>query len=356
MEPDGKPQANGLHFMPHITRIVAFWLGVAAGVLSAQEPGKTPAKRDVKAEMAALAAAHKADLDDGAAGYKKWTSDLQAWYVAGLDKLQGETLKAGDLEGVLAFKAERERIAAGAETTQEQTQAMPAKLGKLRAAYESARKKVAGEAARRKAAASGKYLANLEALQKRLTVGGDLDDALLVKNEKEQFGMEEMLLRATEQVSQRQVMRTPILGGKGGTFHEDLPQPTLVLAGLRLGIGQDGRIKSLQPIYRNGAGDVDGNTFGQGERGTVLVAKPGYGVGAILLKPGDRLYGIQLTFMRILTASSALDQNDSYKSEWLGGPAGGDNLQSLNGAGHLIVGVSCRSAVDVDAMGLLVLP
>jgi hypothetical protein len=167
-----------------MTRIAALWLLIAAGITCAQE-SKTPSKPDAQADVAMLAGAYKADMDEVAADYEKWFTALQKWYLASLEKLQGERMKAGDLDGVLAFKAERERIAARAETTQEQIQAMPAALGKLRAAYEPALKKIMDEAARRKDAARSKRLAKLEALQKRLTINGDLDEALLVKKEKE---------------------------------------------------------------------------------------------------------------------------------------------------------------------------
>ena len=110
-------------------RIPALWLIIAAGILWAQEPAGAP---DVKSDLTVLETAYKADLDDVAADHEKWAAALKNWYLAGLDKLRAERIKDGDLEGVLAFKAERERIVAGVETTREQVQAMPEKLGKLR--------------------------------------------------------------------------------------------------------------------------------------------------------------------------------------------------------------------------------
>ena len=182
--------------METVTRLAAFWLVIAAAMLSAQEPAKAPANAetkattDAKATLAALAAAYKADMGEIAADYEKWFTALQNWYLAGLDKLQGETIKAGDLEAVLAFKAERERIVARTETTQEQVQSMPARLAKLRAAYEPALKKIVDDAARRKDAARARHLANLDALQKRFTTSVELDEALLVRKERDQFAVE----------------------------------------------------------------------------------------------------------------------------------------------------------------------
>ena len=171
-------------------RITALWLVIAAGILWAQEPAKAPAKPDVKSDLAVLEAAYKADLDDVAAEYEKWFAALQKWYLAGLDKLQAESIKSGDLEGAVALKAERERIAARAETTPEQIQAMPASLAKLRAAYEPGLKKIVDEAGRRKDAVRARQIGRLDALQKRLTLAGEFDDAVLVRTRKEQFAKE----------------------------------------------------------------------------------------------------------------------------------------------------------------------
>jgi hypothetical protein len=175
--------------MENVTRIAALWLVIAAGAICAQEP-KTASKPDAKADTAILAAAYKADMGDVAADYEKWVAALKNWYLAGLEKLQGERTKAGDLDGALAFKGEHERIAGDAETTQDQMQAMPPPLGKLRAAYEQALKKINEEVARRKEVARSKHLANLEALQKRLTIRGELDEALIVMKEKDRFAAE----------------------------------------------------------------------------------------------------------------------------------------------------------------------
>jgi len=176
--------------MRTVTRMCAFWLVIAAGLLWAQEPPRAPATPNGPADLAVLAAAYKADLDEVAADYEKWFAALQTWYLAGLDKLQAERIKTGDLEGTLAFKAERERIAARTETTREQVQAMPATLAKLRAVYEPALKKIVDEAARRKDVARSKHLAHLDALQTRLTTSGAIDEALLVRTEKDRFATE----------------------------------------------------------------------------------------------------------------------------------------------------------------------
>jgi hypothetical protein len=176
---------NNLPLMGNTMRVAIFFLPFIAGIIYAQEPVKPKVTPDKKADLSVLDAVFKANMDDVSTDYKKWLADLQKWYLAGLDKLQGERMKAGDLEGTLAFKAERDRIAGHVETTPEQIQAMPELLGKLRAVYEPALKKITDEAARRKDATRRKHLANLDTLQKHLTISGDLDGALLVKKEKD---------------------------------------------------------------------------------------------------------------------------------------------------------------------------
>jgi hypothetical protein len=161
----------------------------AAATANPSEP-KIEATPAVKAALAALLSSYAAAKETVAAQQEKWIGALRAWYLQDLTKLQGERTKAADLEGAVAAKTERERITAGAEPTREQIDAMPESLRRVRATYDPALKKGADELARRNDAAGRKYLADLEALQKRLTMGGDLDQAVLVRAEKERAAEE----------------------------------------------------------------------------------------------------------------------------------------------------------------------
>lgn len=170
--------------MGYAIRMVGIWLAAIAGILCAEEPAKPSASPAPKSELTTLTAFHKAELDEISKEYEKWFAALQTWYLGGLDKLFSERTKAGDLDGAVAIRAERERIAARTESTAGQIQAMPPLLAKLRAAYDPAKKRIDDEAARRISAARVKYAANLEALQKQLTMKSDLDQAMLVRDEK----------------------------------------------------------------------------------------------------------------------------------------------------------------------------
>ena len=162
-------------------------LAFAASVSCAQEPAKPAAKPDAAAEIKVVSAPYHAAVETVSAEYQKWITSLETWYLAELDKLQAARAKLGDLDGAIATKKERERMASHSPTTPEQIQAMPAPLRTLRTGYDQGLKKSADEGARRMDVARRKYLADLEALQKRITTTGDIDQALLVKAEKDRF-------------------------------------------------------------------------------------------------------------------------------------------------------------------------
>jgi hypothetical protein len=161
--------------------LVPLVLFLSACTLLAQ----APAKADAKQEIAALQDTQRKTLEAVAADYEKSFAALQTWYLAGLDKLMAETAKSGDLEAVLVIKNERGRVAEKKPTADEEVRTMPAALRQLRGLYAPALKRVEDDSARRKEAADRTYLTALDALQKRITMSGDFDQALLVKAERE---------------------------------------------------------------------------------------------------------------------------------------------------------------------------
>lgn len=100
------------------TCIPILCMAFATATLNAQVPASPPAAQDAAAQIAAET--------------EKSNTALQAWYLAGLDQLLSARAAAGDLEGVVAIKAERERMTNRQQTTPAQMQAMPAPLRKLR--------------------------------------------------------------------------------------------------------------------------------------------------------------------------------------------------------------------------------
>ena len=82
-------------------------------------------------------APYHAAVEAVSAEYQKWVASLETWYLAELDKLQAARAKLGDLDGAIAIKKERERMASHSPATPEQIQAMPAPLRTLRAGYKA---------------------------------------------------------------------------------------------------------------------------------------------------------------------------------------------------------------------------
>jgi hypothetical protein len=164
-------------------RIPILCLLFATGFLYAQNPASPAAAQDAAAQITALQAPLRAVAEET----EKNQAALQAWYLAGLEQLQSARAAAGDLDGVIIIKAERDRAGNREQTTPAQIHAMSAPLRKLRDTYDTALKKIAEDAFRRNDTARRKYLADLEALQKRITVSGNIDQALVVKAEKERL-------------------------------------------------------------------------------------------------------------------------------------------------------------------------
>ena len=175
--------------MKHHTFLLFTVIFGTCGVF-AQDFATPVSKPLASADIAALEVPYKATIQAVSEDSAKWQAALRTWYVAGLNKLLVERKTAGDLDGAVAVKAETDRVVAGTETTVEQINSMPGSLRKQRGLYDAQLKRIADEVAARTLPAQRKHLANLEALQTRITKGGDLEQALLVKAEKERFAAE----------------------------------------------------------------------------------------------------------------------------------------------------------------------
>jgi hypothetical protein len=143
-------------------------------------------------------------------------------------------------------------------------------------------------------------------------------------------------------------------GNPRDQFREAAP-PRGVLVGMRVGYIRDGdsKVGAIQPIYQVGKTYVEGKQFGKdAPPALTVVARPGYAIGAINTRAGLMLDAFQVVFMRF--QDGQLDPGDSYTTDWLGDPRGG-NDGTASGEGKLIVGVHGRSnGREVSALGLLV--
>ena len=99
----------------------------------------------------------------------------------------------------------------------------------------------------------------------------------------------------------------------------------------------------------------------KGETGSKEVreqARPGYAVGGMIIKAGDRegdakspANSIKLIYMRI--KGDQLYTADSYQSPLIGG-SGGIREIKIGGKGTFVVGIHGRAGSDLDAVGLVV--
>ena len=168
--------------------ILSILLLLVNGQIKAQSPAAPVGKTaDASAEIASLQAVYKTATERFDVERDKALAALEASYTAALERLQTERSSAGDLDGAVAVKAERERILAHTETAVNDIKAMSPAMRRLRDKYDSTAKSIAEDHTRRMTPAARKYYNDLEALQVAITKRGDVDGALLVKVERERF-------------------------------------------------------------------------------------------------------------------------------------------------------------------------
>jgi hypothetical protein len=129
-----------------------------------------------------------------------------------------------------------------------------------------------------------------------------------------------------------------------------------VLVGMRVGyveIFGGPKVGAIQPIFQDGNAYIEGQRSGRDiPPSMMLVARPGYAVGAINTRTGLTVDAFQVVFMRF--KEGQLDPGDSYTSDWLGDPRGGGPANATGG-GKLVVGIHGRSnGREINALGLLV--
>jgi hypothetical protein len=149
--------------------------------------------------------------------------------------------------------------------------------------------------------------------------------------------------------------KTQIMGGGGNAPFEETAPDGGLLVGFELGLQKffnNDVVRAMRPVFRAG----DKESFGT-QRGTVLdnvvpvIAKPGYAVGAIIVKAGATVDGMGVIFMKV-TPDGRLNPNDSYQSKWIGGQGGGAPQRLGNGTP--VIGVIGRTDQrDMTGLGLL---
>lgn len=149
---------------------------------------------------------------------------------------------------------------------------------------------------------------------------------------------------------------TALFGGRGGSEFREVHQDGL-LVGFEVASGRYGPgilvIRALRPIFRTPSGVKSGKFRGRpgsNPRRVTVVAKPGYAVGGVSVRTGDRLDALQVHFMQI--EAGRLNPDKTYSSSWLGGRDGG-RARRLAGDGKPVVGIVGRCGLEMDAIGLV---
>ena len=136
---------------------------------------------------------------------------------------------------------------------------------------------------------------------------------------------------------------TVIVGGPGGGPFRRIDPRGLPILGVRCRLG-DWRgkptVKSIEPIH---------DRIARHPFPVTVMSREGYALGAIQVDADDQVRAVRLAFMRI--DGDKLDTTDSYVSEWIGTPTGGEPVV-LNGNGKPILGFIGRLSVRSMPWGL----
>lgn len=294
------------------------------------------------ADLAALRAAYAAERAAiEAEAQPKLDAALQA-YLEGISALQQKKMIARKVEEAMALKKESERMAKGMLPGDVPSTASM-EWRTLASTYAKQAQAARQPLAIRIRSARAAHLQKLGAAERALTAQPEASALEAVRWEKMCVAIEAQLeARGTVSTAdERHRIEVPSSGG--------------LLVGYNIGEGgYNGRtiIKSIQPIFRTGAGEQPGAIYGDGPRRKNVVAPPGYAVGALLIKTGDRLEGLSITFMKVVPEKLALDPKNTKGTDWIGGTGGGQARQ-VGGNGRLAVGSAIKSGSDIDGIGLV---
>lgn len=139
------------------------------------------------------------------------------------------------------------------------------------------------------------------------------------------------------QYSLDQAQKSNFVGlNSGQDFRSHGPSGS-VLVGLRIGLSND-QISGFEPIYQLSKEYVVGSACGNlGDRREVLLAKPGYVVGGVLVAADADRLALQLRFVKYDAEQGELNSFDQYDSERVGRSTG--KVIELDGKGAMVVGI-----------------
>lgn len=271
----------------------------------------------------------------------KLDSALSA-YADGIASLQQKKMIAKKVEEALQLKKEAERLTQG-KPPGDLPSSAPMDWRTLRSNYEKQVLAARQPMAFKVRAARALYSQKLDAAERRLATQPGSPDLEAVRLHKMCFVIE----------TQMEERGTVSSAGEG--YKIEVPPEGALLLGFNAGEGGffgHTIIKSLQPVFLTAGGENPGKVYGDGSRNKKLIAPPGYAVGAMLVKSGQRLDGFSITFMKIIPGKLALDPKDTKQTDWIGG-GGGGGARQIGGNGKPVVGVAVKSGSDVDGLGIV---
>jgi hypothetical protein len=142
-------------------------------------------------------------------------------------------------------------------------------------------------------------------------------------------------------------LKTQMLGATtGGGPYQVLGSTNEPVIGFRVTTADWGGksiVRNLQPVYPSDNSVVTRS---------MVVARPGYAVGGVIVDGDDHVTAMRVVFMRIQPHS--LSVKDAYESDWIGQPTG-DPTNLLGGRGQFVIGIYGRKGMNVDALGLILM-
>lgn len=161
-------------------------------------PAQAPVAAEVDRRLALIDAELAMAFEDGVnKAFNEHVRSLDVKYFRAIERVLESATKAGKLEDALAIREEKDRFSEASGVPERDAATDPAELTQLRATYRTQLGKL--EADRRLAAAPllAEHDAKLEAYQTLLTTEGKLDEALKVKNARENVTAKLSLSSAT---------------------------------------------------------------------------------------------------------------------------------------------------------------
>jgi hypothetical protein len=266
-------------FLPTGFRIWATFVTVHAAF--AQGSGLLALPSDLPAAQAQFATAMKTVTD---ARDEKLTAARKA-YAELLARAQAEATSKGDLDGAVAAKTERERALAG-ELTEEDRKKLPATLLPQRARYDQGASQIEMQARTQESAVLRNYIAMLDALQKRITMKGELDKAMQVKDERKNIS-ERLASIESGKASRATAPLTPTTPGLAALASK--------MPAIEVAASLKARGSAKDPGPNTVVFDGPGGNGRSGAKGILLKVEPGAGsTWMFKYKRGGSAYAIQI--------------------------------------------------------------